>query len=38
VVRTFGFTGAMVGLWAIDLAGAAPPARFSHVGYRAEDG
>jgi len=39
VVRTFGFTGAMVGLWVIDLAGEAPQpwARFSAVDYRVID-
>jgi xylan 1,4-beta-xylosidase len=36
VVRAFGFTGAMVGLWVIDLAGEAaqPRARFSAIEYR----
>ena len=35
VVRTFGFTGAMLGLWVIDLSGSGEAARFSHVSYRA---
>jgi xylan 1,4-beta-xylosidase len=33
VVRTFGFTGAMVGLWVMDLSGAGAAARFSRVSY-----
>ena len=35
VVRTFGFTGAMLCLWVIDLAGSGAPARFSAVDYTA---
>ena len=33
VVRTFGFTGAMIGLWVIDLAGTEATARFTDVTY-----
>lgn len=33
VIRTFGFTGTLVGLWVIDLAGSGTPARFSQVDY-----
>jgi xylan 1,4-beta-xylosidase len=33
VVRTFGFTGAMVGMWAMDLSGTGTAARFSRVSY-----
>ena len=33
VVRTFGFTGAMVGLWAMDLAGTGATASFTDVSY-----
>jgi xylan 1,4-beta-xylosidase len=36
VVRTFGFTGAMVGLWAMDLAGTGSAARFRAVDYTAD--
>ena len=35
VVRTFGFTGAMLGLWVIDLSGSGETARFGRVAYRA---
>lgn len=35
VVRTFGFTGAMVGLWVMDLSGTGSTARFSAVDYTA---
>jgi xylan 1,4-beta-xylosidase len=38
VVRTFGFTGAMLGLWAIDLSGSGAAARFGRVTYRARHG
>jgi xylan 1,4-beta-xylosidase len=34
VVRTFGFTGAMLGLWVIDLSGSGKTARFGGVSYR----
>ena len=34
VVRTFGFTGAMLGLWVIDLSGSGKTARFGRVSYR----
>jgi xylan 1,4-beta-xylosidase len=35
VVRTFGFTGAMVGLWVMDLSGTGTSAHFSRVSYAA---
>jgi xylan 1,4-beta-xylosidase len=35
VVRTFGFTGAMVGLWVMDLAGTGASARFTDITYAA---
>ena len=36
VVRTFGFTGAMAGLWVMDLSGTGSTARFSAVDYTAD--
>jgi xylan 1,4-beta-xylosidase len=33
VVRTFGFTGAMLGLWVLDLSGTGSAARFGHIDY-----
>jgi xylan 1,4-beta-xylosidase len=35
VVRTFGFTGAMVGFWVMDLSGTGSTALFSGAAYSA---